>query len=101
MLRGGAASSESETAWAESDLVTVRLNVLERQGRLEEALHLADATRQADRYVSLLVRLDRLTEARRYGLEQNSRKRTTRWSWRRCCSSMVLPRMHSRLLSMV
>jgi hypothetical protein len=48
MLRGGAASSESETAWAESDLVTVQLNVLERQGRLEEALHLADATRQAD-----------------------------------------------------
>src|SRR5437764_1425820 len=28
MLRGGAASSESETAWTESDLVTVRLNVL-------------------------------------------------------------------------
>jgi uncharacterized Zn finger protein len=31
---------------------------------------LADATRQVDRYVSLLVRLDRLSEARRYGFEQ-------------------------------
>src|SRR5438105_9143569 len=70
MLRGEVSSSESKTTWAESDLASARLNVLERQGRLEEALHLADATRQVDRYVSLLVRLDRLTEARRYGLEQ-------------------------------
>jgi uncharacterized Zn finger protein len=72
MLRGEVASSESETetAWAESSLASARLNILERQGRLEEALHLADATRQVDRYVSLLVRLDRLTEARRYGREQ-------------------------------
>jgi len=70
MLRGEIASSKSETAWAESGLASAQLNVLERQGRLDEALHLADATRQVDRYVSLLVRLDRLTEARRYGLEQ-------------------------------
>ena len=70
MLRGDAASSESEAAWAEPSLAIARLNVLERQGRLDEALHLADATRQVDRYVSLLVRLDRLAEARRYGLEQ-------------------------------
>src|SRR5205823_15094453 len=68
--RGEVASSESETEWAESDLASARLSVLERQGRLEEALRLADATRQVDRYVSLLVRLDRLAEARRYGLEQ-------------------------------
>src|SRR5579859_1827191 len=40
-----------------------------RQGRLDQALHLADATPQIDRYVSLL-RLDRLTEARRQGFEQ-------------------------------
>ncbi len=70
MLRGEVASSETETAWAESSLASARLNVLEHQGRLEEALHLAGATRQTDRYVSLLVRLDRLTEARRYGFEQ-------------------------------
>jgi uncharacterized Zn finger protein len=71
MLRGEFASFESDTAWAEPGLTlsTAQLNVLERQGRLEEALHLADATRQVDRYVSLLVRLDRLTEARRYGFE--------------------------------
>src|ERR1700687_4059341 len=73
MLRGEVASSESETAWAESGLAIAQLNVLERQGRLEEALHLADATRQVDRYVSLLVRLDRLAEARRYGFEQLTR----------------------------
>jgi uncharacterized Zn finger protein len=70
MLRGEVASSESTTVWPDSDLASARLNVLERQGRLEEALHLADAARQVDRYVSLLVRLDRLAEARRYGLEQ-------------------------------
>jgi uncharacterized Zn finger protein len=72
MLRGEVASSESgtETAWAESSLASARLNILEHQGRLEEALHLADATRQTDRYVSLLVRLGRLAEARRCGLEQ-------------------------------
>src|SRR5712691_6440490 len=70
MLRGEVVSSETETAWAESSLAIARLNILEHQGRLEEALHLADATRQVDRYVSLLVRLDRLTEARQYGLEQ-------------------------------
>jgi uncharacterized Zn finger protein len=70
MLRGEVASSATETAWAESSLAIARLDILEHQGRLEEALHLADATRQVDRYVSLLVRLDRLTEARRYGFEQ-------------------------------
>jgi uncharacterized Zn finger protein len=70
ILRGEVASSESETAMCETDLASARLNVLERQGRLEEALHLADATRQSDRYVSLLVRLGHLKEARRYGLKQ-------------------------------
>jgi uncharacterized Zn finger protein len=70
MLRGEVVSSQSEPASAESALAVARLNVLERQGRLDEALHLADATRQVDRYVSLLVRLDRLAEARRYGLDQ-------------------------------
>src|SRR5712692_8387665 len=37
MLRGEVASSESETAWAEDELAIARLNILERQGRLEEA----------------------------------------------------------------
>jgi uncharacterized Zn finger protein len=75
VLRGDAASSESGADRAESSLAIARLNVLERQGRLEEALHLADATRQVDRYVSLLVRLDRLADARRYGLEQLTQAR--------------------------
>jgi uncharacterized Zn finger protein len=69
MLQGGAASSVNETEVG-AELASARLNTLERQGRLEEALHLAEATRQSDRYVSLLVKLDRLKEARRYGLEQ-------------------------------
>jgi uncharacterized Zn finger protein len=70
MLRGDAAPTVGDRTESEAALAAARLNVLERQGRLEEALHLADATRQADRYVSLLVRLDRLAEARRYGLQQ-------------------------------
>src|SRR5690348_13542343 len=63
-------------------LSSAQLNVLERQGSLEEALHLADATRQVDRYVSLLVRLDRLTEARRYGFKLRREakvRRRQRW----------------------
>lgn len=70
VLRGESASFNSEAAWTGPRLAIAGLNVLERQGRLEEALHLADATRQVDRYLLLLVRLGRLAEARRYGLER-------------------------------
>ena len=44
--------------------------MLERQGRFQEALHLAEAEGQTDRYLALLVRLDRVPEAVAYGLEQ-------------------------------
>ncbi len=61
---------ESEAPWFADDLAVARLNVLERQGRLQEALHLAQAEGQTDRYVALLVKLDRVPEAVAYGLEQ-------------------------------
>jgi len=44
--------------------------VLERQARFQEALYLAEAEGQTDRYVALLVKLDRVSEAVAYGLEQ-------------------------------
>src|SRR6266568_5163549 len=61
---------EGEAPWFADDLAVARLNVLERQGRLQEALHLAQAEGQTDRYVALLVKLDRVPEAVAYGLEQ-------------------------------
>jgi hypothetical protein len=53
---------------ASPDFVLAQLNVLERQGRLEEALQLAERTGMVDRYLSLLVRLDRLPEAQDYAM---------------------------------
>jgi uncharacterized Zn finger protein len=47
-----------------ADLLAVaRLNVLERQGRLQEATHLAEAEGQYERFLSLLVKTGRTTEA--------------------------------------
>lgn len=45
------------------DLAVARLNVLERQGRLQEAAYLAEAEGQFERYLDLLVRLGRAEEA--------------------------------------
>ena len=59
-----------EAPWFADDLAVARLNVLERQGRFQEALHLAEAEGQTDRYVALLVKLGRVSEAVAYGLEQ-------------------------------
>jgi uncharacterized Zn finger protein len=71
---GGEISStgvwEGEAPWFADDLAVARLNVLERQGRFQEALHLAEAEGQTDRYLALLVRLGRVPEAVAYGLEQ-------------------------------
>jgi uncharacterized Zn finger protein len=71
---GGEISStgvwEGEAPWCADDLAVARLNVLERQGRFQEALHLAEAEGQTDRYVALLVKLGRVPEAVAYGLEQ-------------------------------
>lgn len=48
-------------------LAQARLHVLERRGRLQEYLYLAEAERQVKEYVTMLVRLDRAQEAADYG----------------------------------
>ena len=50
-------------------LAIARLNVLERQGRFQEYLSLAEAEGQTERYVTMLVRLGRVQEAVDYGLQ--------------------------------
>jgi uncharacterized Zn finger protein len=61
---------EDENApWYADELARARLNVLERQERYDEYLHLAEAEGQTARYVTMLVRLDRVREAVEYGLQ--------------------------------
>jgi uncharacterized Zn finger protein len=55
---------------ASPDLVAVQLTVLERQGRFEEALQLADRPDTRNRYLSLHVQLGRLSEAHECALRQ-------------------------------
>ena len=55
-------------AWAD-ELAQVRLKVLERQGRFQEYLYLAEAEGQTDRYVTMLARMGRGAEALAYGRE--------------------------------
>jgi uncharacterized Zn finger protein len=52
------------------DVTIARLNVLERQGRLEEALRLARAEGLRGRTAAILVRLERIDEAVALGLQQ-------------------------------
>lgn len=58
-----------ERPYCVDELAVVRLKVLERQGRWEEYLHLAEAESQTERYVTALVRLGRIKEAVEYGLQ--------------------------------
>ncbi|MGE5602804.1 MAG: SWIM zinc finger family protein, partial [Nitrososphaerales archaeon] len=58
---------EYEELYAD-DLIAARLNVLERQGRIEEYLNLARAEGQAVRYAATLVKLGRVEQAVDYGL---------------------------------
>ncbi len=50
-------------------LAIARLNVLERQGRSQEYLYLAEAEGQTERYVTMLVHLGRVREGVDYGLQ--------------------------------
>jgi uncharacterized Zn finger protein len=52
--------------WADA-LAEARLNVLDRQGRHQEYLYLAEAESQTDRNVTMLARLGRGVEALEYG----------------------------------
>jgi uncharacterized Zn finger protein len=70
VLRGeigeqGAWESEA-LPWADA-LAEAQLNVLDRQGRHQEYLYLAEAEGQTERYVTMLARLGRGAEALDYG----------------------------------
>ncbi len=65
----GAWESEDDIPDYADQLAIARLNVLERQGRFQEYLYLAEAESQTDHYVRMLVRLGRVEEAVNYGLQ--------------------------------
>ena len=52
-----------------AQLAIVRLNILERQGRLQEAVYLSKAEGEHDRHTALLVRMGKTKEAAEYGME--------------------------------
>ncbi len=60
---------DEEPAWQDDALTLARLNVLERQERYQEYLHLAEAEGQIERYSLMLVRLGRVEEAVERGLQ--------------------------------
>ncbi len=68
ITEAGAWGEDEEAPAYADELATARLNVLERQGRLQEYLYLAEAEGQTARYTIMLVRLDRVEEAVEYGL---------------------------------
>lgn len=51
------------------ELAPIRLDILSRQERIQEFLNLAEAEYQIERYVTMLVRLDRVQEAVDYAME--------------------------------
>ena len=59
---------EGEAPWYADELAVARLKVLERQGRYQEYLYLAEAEGQTERFVTMLVKLGRVQEAVDYGL---------------------------------
>jgi uncharacterized Zn finger protein len=59
---------EEEAADCADELAVARLNVLERQGRWQEAAYLAEAESQDDRYLAALIRLGRAQEAVEIGM---------------------------------
>jgi len=63
---------EDETLWYAEDIVTARLNVLERQDRTEEYFNLAGAAAQTQAYAKVLVQEGRSEEAVDYAIERLS-----------------------------
>jgi uncharacterized Zn finger protein len=59
-----------EAPWYAAELAQARLRVLERHGRTQEYLYLAQAEGQREQYVTMLVKLGRIPEAMEYGLNQ-------------------------------
>ena len=60
---------DKEAPFYADKLAIARLNVLERQGRTQEYLYLAEAEGQTDRYVTMLAKLGRAQEAIDYSLK--------------------------------
>src|SRR5438067_2528665 len=58
---------EGEAPDYADDLTEARLNILERRGRWQEYLYLAEAEGQTQKYVTMSVRLGRVEEAISYG----------------------------------
>ena len=65
-----AALWDGNPPWYADDVIKARLNVLERQNRVDEYLDLAAATDQIDAYATMLVEESRIDEAIEYG-QQN------------------------------
>jgi uncharacterized Zn finger protein len=59
---------DDDLPWYADDLTVARLNVLERQGRYQEAARLAEAEGQIARYVAMLARMGQVPEAMQYAL---------------------------------
>jgi len=62
-------AGEDEAPWYADHLTLARLNVLERQGRTTEYLHLAEAEGQTALYLTMLVKLGRTQEAVEYAMQ--------------------------------
>jgi len=58
---------EGDPPWFAEDFIRARLNVLERQNRIQEYLNLAEAADLIDAYVTMLVEEGRIDEAIEYG----------------------------------
>lgn len=52
-----------EAPWFADELAAIRLNLLERQGRIQEAIYLAEAEGQIERYIHLLVQTGQIEKA--------------------------------------
>ena len=70
VLSGEAPEEEDEVFERYDPLTTARLNVLERRGRHEEYLRLAEAAGETTSHAVMLARLGRTQEAVEYGLER-------------------------------
>jgi len=58
---------DGEPPYYADELAEARLHILERRGRFQEYLYLAEAEGQTEAYVTMLVRLGRIQEAVAYG----------------------------------
>ena len=71
-MRGGITEQgawEGEAPHYADDLADIRLTILDRQGRYDEYLHLAEAESCTQAFVTMLARLGRVDEAAEQGLQ--------------------------------